>query len=140
MEVKIAEHGETLRDGVVYIAPSELHLQLKRNKRIHLFSGEKVNFVCPAIDVTMNSLIPLENNHLIGVILTGMGHDGAQGLVHVKDIGGVTIAQDEQSCIIYGMPKAAYETGCVDLVLTPEQIRQRLIQSVGIIPTIVNMK
>ncbi len=140
MTVKLAENGEMIRDGVIYIAPSEQHLELKNNRMIHLINGEKVNFVCPAIDVTMNSLKPPGNDRIIGVILTGMGKDGAQGLLHIKNIGGLTIAQDEDSSIVYGMPKAAYETGCVDLILSPEKIRQTLIQSVGILPALVDMK
>jgi len=140
MQVKVAENREIIKDGIIYIAPSAVHLELKENRQIHLFTGEKVNFVCPAIDVTMRSLVHLNADQIAGVILTGMGRDGAAGLLHIKNIDGLTIAQDEESSIVYGMPKAAYETGCVDLVLTPEQIRQRLIQSVGIIPTIVNMK
>ena len=128
MTVKIAEDGEMIRDGVIYIAPSEMHLELKNNRMIYLMNGEKVNFVCPAIDVTMNSLMPWGDDRIIGVILTGMGKDGAQGLLHIKNIGGLTIAQDEESCIVYGMPKVAYETGGVDLVLSPEQIRLKLIQ------------
>ena len=140
MTVKIAEDGDMIRDGVIYIAPSEVHLELKNNRMIYLMNGEKVNFVCPAIDVAMNSFTPFRNDRIIGVILTGMGHDGAQGLLHIKNIGGLTIAQDEDSSIVYGMPKAAYETGCVDLILSPEKIRQRLIQSVGILPALVDMK
>jgi two-component system chemotaxis response regulator CheB len=128
MTVKIAEDGEMIRDGVIYIAPSEVHLEVRDNRKIRLFKDEKVNFVCPAIDVTMNSLMPWGDDRIIGVILTGMGKDGAQGLLHIKNIGGLTIAQDEESCIVYGMPKVAYETGGVDLVLSPEQIRLKLIQ------------
>jgi len=137
MTVKLAENGEMIRDGVIYIALSGVHLELNNNRKIRLFKDEKVNFVCPAIDVAMNSIIPWGDDRIIGVILTGMGKDGAQGLFHIKNIGGLTIAQDEESSIVYGMPKAAYETGAVDLVLPPEQIRQKLIQSVGIIPTVV---
>ncbi len=140
MKVKLAEDGEVIRDGVIYIAPSEVHLELKNNRKIRLFKDEKVNFVCPSIDVAMNSLKQYGDDRIIGVILTGMGKDGAQGLFHIKNIGGLTIAQDEESSIVYGMPKAAYETGGVYLVLSPEHIRQRLIQSVGIIPALVDMK
>lgn len=140
MVVKLAEDGEIIRDGIIYIAPSEVHLELKNNRNIHLFKDGKVNFVCPAIDVAMNSLVPSGNDRIIGVILTGMGKDGAQGLLHIKNIGGLTIAQDEDSSIVYGMPKAAYETGGVDLVLSPELIRQKLIQIVGIIPALIDMK
>ena len=67
------------------------------------------------------------------LILTGMGSDGAQGIRYIKKIGGVTIAQDKETSAIYGMPKAAYETGAVDFVLTPEEIRERLIELVGIL-------
>jgi len=128
MEVKVAQDGEALRDGCIYIAPGDVHLRLIANRRIQLFDGEKVHFVRPAIDVAMKSLEKRRGDYIIGVVLTGMGVDGAEGLAHIKAIVGLTIAQDEASCVVYGMPKAAFETGCVDLVLSPEASRDKLIQ------------
>jgi two-component system, chemotaxis family, protein-glutamate methylesterase/glutaminase len=130
MNVKLAVDGETLTNGTIYIAPSDLHLTLKENNTIFkLVTGEKVNFCRPAIDVAMKSLQKAHHQTVIGVILTGMGRDGAEGLSHIKkEIQGITVSEDEESCIVYGMPKAAVETGDVDYVLTPEAIRETIIK------------
>jgi len=106
-------------------------LNLWKIKKIHLVNSEKVNYVRPSVDVTMNSMQKKPAQQIIGVILTGMGKDGAQGISHIKQIGGITIAEDEKSSIIYGMPKEAFETGNIDFVLTPEEIRDKLIELVG---------
>ena len=131
MNVKIAQNDEIIEQGTIYFAPSGLHLKLINNQKIVLYLGEKVNFVRPSIDVTMQSLQPNPQSEIIGVILTGMGKDGAQGIMHIKKIGGITIAQDEESSVIYGMPKVAYDTGAIDLVLPPKKIQERLIQFVN---------
>lgn len=128
MEVKVAQNDELLRDQCIYIAPGDMHLHLVANRKIELFMDEKVHFVRPSIDVAMKSLEQRRGDHIIGIILTGMGVDGAEGIAHIKAIGGITIAQDEASSVVYGMPKAALETGCVDWVLNPEAIRDKLIQ------------
>ena len=132
MSVKIAEDGEYIKTGKVYVAPSEQHLKLINNRIIRLFHGEKVNFVCPSIDVTMKSLKKMADDKIIGIILTGMGRDGAEGISHVKEVGGITIAQDEETSIIYGMPKEAFKTGNVDLVLSTGKIREKLVELVGV--------
>lgn len=131
MDIKIAEDGERIVDGKAYVAPSEIHLELINNRTIRLFNSEKVNFVCPAIDVAMNSMKNKHNDNIVGVILTGMGKDGAKGLSHIKHIGGITISQDKETSIIYGMPKVAFETGDVYYVLTPEKIKDKLVELVG---------
>ena len=128
MTVKLAENGEILDKGMVYVAPSEVHLELLTNSRIRLYNDEKVNFVCPAIDVTMKSVVKNNNTMLISVILTGMGSDGAQGLAHMKSIGATTIAQNEDTCAVFGMPAEAIKTGFVDFILSPEEIRDMLIE------------
>jgi two-component system chemotaxis response regulator CheB len=133
MRVKIAEQGDVLTHGTVYVAPSEVHLTVVQNRTIRLFSGEKVNFVCPAVDVTMESLTLELGTSLVGVVISGMGSDGARGTAHIKALGGTTIAQDEQTSSIFGMPKEAIATGCVDLVLDPPAIREALIGLVGTI-------
>ena len=131
MHVKIARDGMDLEPGVVYVAPSEHHLSFMDNRLIHLHQGEKVHFVRPSVDVTMKSLNRQPNALLMGVILTGMGKDGADGIRHVKRLGGITLAQDEQSSIIYGMPKVAAATGDVDFIGTPIEIQKKLIDICG---------
>jgi two-component system chemotaxis response regulator CheB len=113
----------------VYFAPGGFHLMLEGNSRIILKEGPRINFVQPSADVAMQSLLkPLRQARIFGVILTGMGKDGTEGIRHIKAIGGVTIAQDRESCAIYGMPKAAVESGAVDFVASPHDICGRLIK------------
>lgn len=133
MEVKIACHGETMKPGVVYFAPSEIHLKLTNNSMIQLVDSPKVCFVRPAVDVTMKSVIKEPGDNITGIIMTGIGKDGTEGLSHIKSIGGVTFAQDENTSVIWGMPKAAIDTGNVDYVLPPEGIRNKLISQQGIL-------
>lgn len=129
MPVSLAEDGGYLRKGHVYLAPGGFHLKLEGNSRMILEAGQRVNFVQPSVDVAMKSLLkPLKRERIIGVILTGMGRDGAEGIRHVKEIGGVAIAQDQESSAIYGMPKAALETGAVDFVLPPDKINRKLVK------------
>lgn len=124
MPVRLARDSDRLQNGTVLIVPGAWHCSLSRNNTaVHLWQGEKVNFVCPSIDVTMLSILPLRpHGMLMGIILTGMGRDGANGIVHVKKLGGMTIAQEKNSCAVYGMPNEAVKTGCVDLVLPPNEI------------------
>jgi len=132
MPVSLAQDGEYLKPGQVYLAPGGFHLALAGNSRIVLQQGPRVNFVQPSVDVAMMSLQkPQQAARLMGVILTGMGRDGAEGLRYLKSIGGVTFAQERESCAIYGMPKAAVETGAVDFQLTPQQIAKKLTELLG---------
>jgi two-component system chemotaxis response regulator CheB len=129
MPVALAEDGEYLRNGHIYLAPGGFHLKLEGNSRIILEEGPRINFVQPSADVAMKSLLkPLKKRRIIGAILTGMGKDGAEGIRHIKTIRGVTIAQDRESSAIYGMPKAASETGAVDFVLPLTKIGKKLVE------------
>jgi two-component system chemotaxis response regulator CheB len=128
MPVALAVHGEYLKAGNIYLAPGGFHLKLDGNQKILLCEGERVNYVQPAVDVTMQSINKSISGKIIGVVLTGMGKDGAEGIRHIKKIGGITIAQDQKSSTIYGMPKAAAQTGAVDLVLPPKKIAEKLIE------------
>lgn len=129
MPVSLAEDGEYLRNGHIYLAPGGFHLKLEGNSRIILEEGQRINFVQPSADVAMKSLLkPLKRGCIVGVILTGMGKDGAEGIRHIKGIGGVTIAQDQESSAIYGMPKAASETGAVDYTVPPDKIGRKLVE------------
>jgi len=133
MDVRLADRGSVLEAGTVYLAPSEVHLKLLNNRKISLSGTDKVNYVCPSVDTTMLSVKAGLSNKVIGIILTGMGCDGAQGIGHIKDIGGKTYAQSEESCAVYGMPKAAYNTGAVDSLLTPDEIRSALASEFGVL-------
>jgi two-component system chemotaxis response regulator CheB len=130
MDVTLATDGLRLETSHVYVAPSDIHLKLRNNRAIMLARGEKVNFVRPAIDIAMQS-IRKDDARKFAVVLTGMGKDGAEGLRHMKQIGATTFAQDRETSVIYGMPKAAAETGCVDHVADPESIRDSLVKFLG---------
>ncbi len=132
MDVHLARDGGRLKPGTVTVAPSEVHTKIINGMSVSLVDGEKVNFVKPAVDVTMKS-VTRRDAKLVSVIFTGMGCDGADGLAHMKDLGATTYAQDSASSVIYGMPKAAVDTGKVDFVMPPEQIRDSLIQHFGVL-------
>lgn len=132
MSVVLAEEGARLESGMVFIAPSEKHLLISKDYTISLNQEEKVHFVRPAVDVAMKSISPSTDTQMTGLVLTGMGKDGAEGLCHMKEIGALTIAQDEESSIIYGMPREAVEMGCVDIVLSHTDIHHKLIQMLGV--------
>jgi two-component system chemotaxis response regulator CheB len=131
MPVLLAKEGTVLTAGNVYLAPGGVHLTLIRNSVVHLHDGEKVNSVRPSIDVTMESVSPPYGIKIAGAILTGMGADGAKGISHIKQFGGTTIAQDQKSSVIYGMPKAAAETGKIDFILPTERIADKMKELFG---------
>jgi two-component system chemotaxis response regulator CheB len=102
--------------GRVLIAPGDFHMRLRRSGEqytVECFKGERVNGHCPSVDVLFNSVAEIAANRTIGVILTGMGYDGAKGLLALRKNGALTIGQDEESSIVYGMPKVACELGAV---------------------------
>jgi two-component system chemotaxis response regulator CheB len=135
MDVRLAEPDDTLEPGRVLVAPSDVHMGVQDNRRIRLQPGPKVNYVRPAADVMFHSLIARGGDELIAVVMTGLGRDGAAGLAHVKQIGGVTYAQDEATSTIYGMPGSAVATGQVDYEGTPGAIRHDIARRVGLIHT-----
>jgi two-component system chemotaxis response regulator CheB len=94
---------------------------------VKLEGTKDVNYVCPSIDVAMSSLVERPGDRIAGVLLTGMGRDGASGLGHIKKIKGTTMAQSQQTCTVYGMPRKAIEEGYADEVLGPDEIRERLV-------------
>ena len=133
LSVKEAEEGDILRPGHVFIAPGDQHLQIIKQGEyfvLHLDSGEPVNRHKPSVDVMFDSLV--EHAPLVaGVILTGMGADGAQGLKRLRDAGSRTFGQDEASCVVYGMPKAAKNIGAVEFVCPLKLIPAQLARTVN---------
>ncbi|MCG1012191.1 chemotaxis response regulator protein-glutamate methylesterase [Tepidanaerobacter sp. GT38] len=129
LRVVEAQHEEPIKPGVVYIAPGGFHMIIDQNK-ILLDTSPPVHGVRPAVDKLFISAAKNYEEKTLGCVFTGMGRDGAEGVKAIKAKGGFTIAQDESTSIIYGMPKAAYETGCVDLVLPDYQILEEIIRLV----------
>jgi len=126
LNVKEAEDGDVIEPGNVYIAPGGFHLRVKKSiskkNVIRLSDGAPVNNVKPSIDVMMESIAKTYQGNTLGVILTGMGADGARGMVAIKENDGMTIAEDETSCVIYGMPKSTIDKGVVDDVFPISKI------------------
>lgn len=111
-----AQHGLVIKPGHVYIAPGSHHLKVARRSSRYiclLDDGEPVSGHRPSVDVLFFSIAEIVKTHVIGVILTGMGKDGAEGLLRLRQNGAITLGQDEGSSVIYGMPKAAYDRGAV---------------------------
>lgn len=133
MEVREAHNGDSIVPGVVLIAPGDYHMVVRRSGAryyVEIGSGEKVSGHKPSADVLLNSVAKIAGANAIGVILTGMGKDGARGLLAMRNAGAATIGQDEQSCVVYGMPKAAYDLGAVDKQLPLNQIARGILESI----------
>lgn len=129
LEVKEAQHMDILSTGKVLIAPGNVHLTLKRSGALYyarLSDGPKVCHQRPSVEVMFNSVAQYAGKNAIGVILTGMGKDGAEGMLHMKEAGAYTIAQDEKSSIVFGMPKEAIALGGVCKVVTLELIADEI--------------
>jgi two-component system chemotaxis response regulator CheB len=130
IKVVEAQDGDTIEKDVVYIAPGGFHMEIGADKKIHLNTEPTIWGVRPAVDKLFFSASKIYGQRLVSAVLTGMGRDGAQGTVEIKKNGGITIAEDQSTCTIYGMPKAAYETGMVDEVLTINEVAIELIKLV----------
>ncbi len=116
--VREAKSGDAVLPGKVLIAPGgDAHMQLVKVNgayQVVIRQGPKVNGHCPSVDVLFQSVATVAGNKAVGIILTGMGGDGAKGLLAMRQAGAVTIGQDESTCVVYGMPKVAYDIGAVE--------------------------
>lgn len=122
IRIKEAEHGEPVQMGVVYLAPGNFHLEIAADRRIRLTQDPQVEHVRPSATVMMLSVAAVYGKDSVGVILTGMGKDGAAGMAEIKKHGGYTLAQDEATAVIFSMPRAAIQAGAVEQVLPLEKI------------------
>lgn len=120
--VVIPSEGDSVCTGTIYLAPGERHLLLKNNRIFSFTDTEKINGVRPSIDSAMRSLQPGLGGRCMGILLTGMGEDGAKGIAHIKKLGGVTAVQEPGTCAIRSMPLAAIATGSVDYIVSPDAI------------------
>lgn len=130
LKVVEADDGMRIDKNTIYIAKGGSHMIVDNRKTIILNKDPAIWGVRPAVDKLFNSAIGLYGANILSVILTGMGRDGADGTKNIKDNGGVTISEDKSTCTIYGMPKAAYETGKVDLVVPLNKIAEKIIEIV----------
>lgn len=128
-KVKEAEEGDKVQENLALLAPGGFHMIVTKENKISLTTDPPVNYVRPSADVTMTSMAQEFGSKNVGVILTGMGSDGAKGIKAIKDKGGVTIAQDEKTSVVYGMPCSAFQTGCVDVVVPLELIPKEIMKA-----------
>ncbi|MFK7930347.1 MAG: chemotaxis-specific protein-glutamate methyltransferase CheB [Myxococcota bacterium] len=133
-EVAVAQGGEVCRPGHIYLAPTEAHLRVRKRGahfETELHATEKVNHHRPSVDVLMLSAAAAARRAAVGVLLTGMGRDGAQGLLAMKAAGATTMVQDEASCSVFGMPKAALELGAANQAGDPEWLARQAMSAVA---------
>ena len=133
IKTKEAEDNEFIAAGKALVAPAGYHLVVEKYGgylKTRLNQDPRINFVRPSIDVTMCSAAEACGKDIIGIILTGMGKDGLEGAKSIKEKGGTIIIQNEESSVVWGMPKAVYEAGLADEVLSPPQIVQEITKRI----------
>jgi two-component system chemotaxis response regulator CheB len=131
IEVKEAANGDRIAPGRALIAPGNLHTTVQRNGAqyiVNVADGPLVSRHRPSVDVLFRSVAQSAGGNAIGVIMTGMGNDGAEGLAAMKQAGAYTLAQDESSCVVFGMPKEAIERGAVDQVVNLSAMAAAILQ------------
>ncbi len=134
LKIKVANNGDYIKPGYVYLAPGDVHMEISVENNtplIKVYKGSPVNFCMPSIDVLFFSAAKVYRNHAMGIILTGMGSDGVEGLGAIKRVGGKTIAEDKSTSILYAMPKFASEKGYAKLVLPNYNIKDEMIKFIG---------
>ena len=131
MQVREAKDGDRLERGLALIAPGGLHMQLRKvsgQYYVHVMDGPPVNRHKPSVDVLFKSAADVAGRDALGIIMTGMGDDGARGMKVMHDLGARTSAQNEESCVVFGMPKEAIKLQAVDDILPLEQIARAILQ------------
>lgn len=130
LHIKEAEEGDRVVTGQALVAPGGFHMEVDDAGRIRLNQAPPLHGVRPAVDKTLDSAVQVWGSRMIGVILTGMGFDGAKGISHVKKSGGRSIAEDATTCVVYGMPKVVVEMGVADQVLPVHEIADAIVRLV----------
>jgi two-component system, chemotaxis family, protein-glutamate methylesterase/glutaminase len=128
LRVREARSGDRPGSGTALIAPGDQHLEVAPDGTLLVTDGPEVNGVRPSADVTMRAAARVWGRRVTGVVMTGMGRDGADGLLAIKRAGGTTLAQDRDSCVVFGMPRAAIEAGAVDEVVALDGLAEALQQ------------
>lgn len=130
IDVRVAQNGDFLQIGTALICPGGLHMVLRRSGAryyVEIGQGRTINGHCPSVDVLFNSVAKTAGANALGVILTGMGNDGAKGMANMHSGGAKTIAQSEETCVVFGMPKEAIKMGGVDKIVDLEKIPSVII-------------
>jgi len=138
IEVREAVNGDTLHPGLALVAPGGQHLSVRRQAgeyRVICQAGDKVNWHCPSVDVLMDSVATHAAKMATGIILTGMGNDGAKGLLAMRRAGARTMAQDEASSVVFGMPRVAYECGGAEQLYAIDRIAPVLLELLSATPS-----
>jgi two-component system chemotaxis response regulator CheB len=134
MEIREAHDLDSVAPGTALVAPGDSHMVLERagdSYHVRLKKGPLVHFQRPSVDVLFHSVATASGENAIGVLLTGMGCDGAKGLFAMRSGGGYTIAQDEKSCAIFGMPREAIRLGAADVVLPLKEIADAIVSKMS---------
>jgi two-component system chemotaxis response regulator CheB len=126
-EVKEAQEGDYIIRNRVLIAPGGYHMTVTKEERISLNTKPPIHAVRPAVDPMMETAAEVYQSRALGILLTGMGRDGANGLKAIKQKGGATIAQDEETSTIFGMPKAAIDLGVADKILPLQRVPSEIV-------------
>lgn len=140
MEVREAEDNDWVTPGVALVAPGNRHMTLRRSGdryRVEVKDGPPVRHQRPSVDVLFHSVAQQAGANAVGVILTGMGNDGVRGLLAMHQAGAFTLAQDKESCVVFGMPKEAIEIGAVDKVAPLDHLCRHVLQSLSRKPIVV---
>jgi len=137
MEVREARDGDAIQPGLALIAPGDFHMTVRRaggKLFVNVKTGPRVCYQRPSVDVLFHSAAEAAGGRAVGVILTGMGNDGAQGMLRMRQAGARTIAQDEASCVVFGMPREAIALGAVEQVLRLDRIADAILHTAGQLP------
>ena len=132
VRVREAQDGDTLEMGLALLAPGNRHMTVRHcnhGYRVNVSMGPKVRYQRPSVDVLFSSVAEAAGDHAAAALLTGMGDDGAQGLLKIRNTGGFTIAQDEESCVVFGMPREAIRLGAAERILPLKQIAETLLRA-----------
>ncbi|HBE20321.1 MAG TPA: chemotaxis response regulator protein-glutamate methylesterase [Cyanobacteria bacterium UBA11149] len=131
LPIEIAQHGEIPKQGIIYFPPEQKHLELDKNGKFFCHNEANIEGHRPSVTVTFNSVAKFYGRKAVGVLLTGMGRDGAKGMEALAEAGACTIAQDEATSVIFGMPKEAIELGAAREVLPIGSIAHFLVDMLG---------
>jgi two-component system chemotaxis response regulator CheB len=134
LAVKLAEPGESVSPGTIYLAPDGSQMGITKDGQFRLTRGGVQDGFCPSASYLFQSVAEAYGRSAMGILLTGMGRDGAQGLLRLRQAGGVTIAQDEATSVVFGMPAEAIRLGAAEYVLSPEQIARAMRSSAASMP------
>ena len=132
LEVREAAHGDEVRPGTALVAPGDFHMVVDWDVncyRVRLRQDPPIHFTRPAVDMLFNSAANCAGRNALGVLLTGMGRDGAQGMQQLKSAGAINLAQNEATCVVYGMPRAAVELGVVDRVVPLDHMPHAILHA-----------